>query len=84
MTLGEGDRDGQRGWRGQRGRGLEMGGWSWTSAATKRLLDSVLGTSLVVQWLRLCAPSAGDPGSIPGRGTRSRVHAAAKDPACGN
>ena len=29
-----------------------------------------LGTSLVVQWLRF---NAGDPGSIPGRGTRSHV-----------
>ncbi|TEA37365.1 hypothetical protein DBR06_SOUSAS1910057, partial [Sousa chinensis] len=35
--------------------------------------------SLVVQWLRLCAPNAGGLGSIPGQGTRSfmpqlRVH----------
>ena len=29
------------------------------------------GTSLVVQLLRLCAPSTGGPGSIPGQGTRS-------------
>ena len=29
------------------------------------------GTCLVVQWLRLCAPNAGGPGSIPGQGTRS-------------
>ena len=29
------------------------------------------GTSLVVQWLRLCALNAGDSGSIPGQGTRS-------------
>ncbi|TEA37700.1 hypothetical protein DBR06_SOUSAS9210016, partial [Sousa chinensis] len=29
--------------------------------------------SLVVQWLRLCAPNAGDPGSIPGQGTRSHM-----------
>ena len=29
------------------------------------------GTSLVVQWLRLHAPNAGGPGSIPGQGTRS-------------
>ena len=29
------------------------------------------GTSLVVPWLRLCAPSAGAAGSIPGQGTRS-------------
>ena len=28
------------------------------------------GTSLVVQWLRLCAPNAGDMGSIPGQGTK--------------
>ncbi|TEA34838.1 hypothetical protein DBR06_SOUSAS4310016, partial [Sousa chinensis] len=29
--------------------------------------------SLVVQWLRLCAPNAGNPGSIPGQGTRTRM-----------
>ena len=27
----------------------------------------------MVQWLRLCAPNAGGPGSIPGQGTRSRM-----------
>ena len=32
-----------------------------------------IGTSLVVQWLRLWAPSAGDPGSIPGQGARSHM-----------
>ena len=31
------------------------------------------GTSLVVQWLRLCAPNAGGPGSIPNQGTRSHM-----------
>ena len=31
------------------------------------------GTSVVVQQLRLRAPSAGDPGLIPGQGTRSHV-----------
>ena len=31
------------------------------------------GTSLLVQWLRLCAPNAGDLGSIPGQGTRSHM-----------
>ena len=36
------------------------------------------GTSLVVQWVRLCAPNAGGPGSIPSWGTRSRMHAATK------
>ncbi|TEA30377.1 hypothetical protein DBR06_SOUSAS27510017, partial [Sousa chinensis] len=29
--------------------------------------------SLVVQWLRLRAPNAGCPGSIPGQGTRSHM-----------
>ena len=31
------------------------------------------GTSLVVQWLRLCTPNAGGLGSIPGQGARSRM-----------
>ena len=29
-----------------------------------------LGTSLVVQWLRLCASNAGGVGSIPGQGAK--------------
>ena len=36
------------------------------------------GTSLVVQWVRLHSPNAGGPGSIPGQGTRSHMHAATK------
>ena len=36
-------------------------------------LKSSPRTSLVVQWLRLRAPSAGGLGSIPGRGTRSHM-----------
>ena len=32
-----------------------------------------LGTSLVVQWLRLCAPNAGGLGLSPGQGTRSHM-----------
>ena len=31
------------------------------------------GTSLMVQWLRLCAPNADGLGSIPGWGTRSHM-----------
>ena len=31
------------------------------------------GTSLVVQWLRLCTASVEGPGSIPGQGTRSYI-----------
>ena len=34
-----------------------------------------IGNSLAVQWLRLCGPNAGGPGSIPGRGTKI-LHAA--------
>ena len=34
---------------------------------------SKAGTSLVVQWLRLHAPNAGGPGSIPSQGTRSHM-----------
>ena len=44
------------------------------------------GTSPVVPWLRLHAPNAGGPGSIPGQGARPHVpatnkiqHAATKD-----
>ena len=33
----------------------------------------ITGTSLVVQWLRLHAPKAGGPASIPGQGTRSHM-----------
>ena len=35
--------------------------------------NTTSGASLVVQWLRLRAPNAGDTGSIPGQGTRSHV-----------
>ena len=42
------------------------------------------GTSLVVQWVRLHAPNAGGPGSIPGRGSRSRMHATTKKSECRN
>ena len=31
----------------------------------------MIGTSLTVQWLKLHAPNAGGPGSIPGQETRS-------------
>ena len=38
----------------------------------------IVGTFLVVQWVRLLTPNAGSPGSIPGWGTRSRMHATTK------
>ena len=37
------------------------------------LLKGKSRTSLVAQWLRLWAPTAGDPGSILGQGTRSHM-----------
>ena len=48
----------------------------------------ILRTSLVVQWLRLHAPNAGDLSSIPGQGTRfphaatKSAHDATEDPTC--
>ena len=37
----------------------------------RNFLDIFQGTSLVVQWLRFCAPNARVPGSIPSQGIRS-------------
>ena len=42
----------------------------WLVAKKKISLEV---TSLVVQWLRLHAPYAGGPGSIPDQGTRSHM-----------
>ena len=36
-------------------------------------LKTHVGTALVVQWLILCAPNAGGPGSIPGQGARCHM-----------
>ena len=36
-------------------------------------LSIPIGTSLVIQWLRLCAPNGRGLGSIPGQGTRSHM-----------
>ena len=35
--------------------------------------NAIIRTSLVVQWLRLCTPSAAGLGSIPAQGTRSNM-----------
>ena len=65
------------------GPGIEPRPWQWKSW--------VLGTSLVVQWVRLCTLNAGGPASIPDQGTRSHMyaatkslHATTKGPACLN
>ena len=46
----------------------------------KQIKRYAMGTSMVVQWLRLCAPNAGGPSLIPGLGTRSHMHATTKEP----
>ena len=50
----------------------ELSGWEQNVIA-RVLIRGSQGTSLVVQWLRPCAPSAGGPGSIPGQGIRSHM-----------
>ena len=47
--------------------------YSQASLVAQMVKNPPAGTSLVVQWLRPCAPNAGGPGSIPGQGTRSHV-----------
>ena len=65
--------------------GISTKGATLVEGATLQLFEDVLltpeklkseapgGTSLVVQPLRLRAPTAGSQGSIPGQGTRSRM-----------
>ena len=45
-------------------------GFSRMLEAYKGLRTTSAGTSLAVQWQRLCVPNAGDTGSIPGQGAR--------------
>ena len=45
--------------------------WATREGPKQQLLQiPILGTSLVVQWLKLCALNTGDQGSIPSPGTR--------------
>ena len=46
----------------------EIFAWGMVGVKTTRM-----ETSVVLQWLRLCAPSAGGLGSIPDQGTRSHM-----------
>ena len=48
-----------------------VGGDSVTEETEGHMEKATGRTSLVVHWLRLQAPKAGGPGSIPGQGTRS-------------
>ena len=53
---------------------ISLGNITWNFFITKMLT----GTSLVAQRLRARTPNAGGPGSIPGQGTRSHMHASTK------
>ena len=46
---------------------------SFVSSSILGQVITNIWSSLVVQWLRLHVPSARDPGSIPGHGTRSHM-----------
>ena len=58
--------------------------WTFATKQSLSLCTLISGTPLVVHWVRLHAPNAGGPSSIPGRGTRSHMHAATKKPTCCN
>ena len=60
--------------REQKGPWVVKDGWDWTSEknneGTVWAKAKVWGTSLVVQWLKLCVPKARGPGLITSQGTR--------------
>ena len=43
--------------------------WGW-GVDNEIILKLIVGTSLAVQWLRLCTSNAGGAGSIPSQGTK--------------
>ena len=47
--------------------------WRFMHVKSLNMAIESAGTSLVVQWLTVHVPNAGDLGSIPGQGTRSHV-----------
>ena len=47
--------------------------WRFMHVKSLNMAIESTGTSLVVQWLTVHVPNAGDLGSIPGQGTRSHV-----------
>ena len=54
------------------GPNLRLLHWRAASLPLSHQESPLSGTSLVVQWLRLCAPSAGSLSSPPGQGTINR------------
>ena len=49
------------------------GTWEYNLETLLSVKKTCTGAFLFVQWLRLHAPSAGGPGSIPGQKTRSHM-----------
>ena len=47
--------------------------WRFMHVKSLNMAIESAGTSLVVQWLTVHVPNAGNLGSIPGQGTRSHV-----------
>ena len=58
---------GGKDWSGGLGRGQKV---DELSLVPSLAFTRSKGTSLVMHWLRLCAPSAGDVDLIPGQGTK--------------
>ena len=48
-------------------------GWGLCGGCVDHFFKKLIGTSLLVQWLRLHTSNAGDPGLITGQGTRSHT-----------
>ena len=57
--------------------------YSVISESNKMFNNKSIGTSLVVQWLRFCAPNVAGSDMIPGQGTRSHI-IQLKDTGCWN
>ena len=76
----QGENDGSLSWSKCLRAEVSIGIFMWNPILKNCCLkEPSLGTSTVVQWLRLSVPSAGGLGSLPGQGTRShkpqlRVH----------
>ena len=54
----------------------KRGAYAFTNSCFKEMEKYIFknsGASLMVQWLRLCAPYAGDLGLFPGQGPRSHM-----------
>ena len=67
----ENPRDGGAWWAAVYGVAQSQTGLKRLSSSSSTLMKKWKGTSLLVQWLRLCTPNAGGPGSIPHAATKT-------------